>query len=359
MRRGRRSRHLTGAAVAIVAMVSLYLALPALAGLDQTWRLLRSGEPWWLALGVVLELGSYAGYVLLFQRVFRSVDGVGLRRSCEITLAGVAATRLLATAGAGGVALTAWALRRSGLGRVAVARGMTTFLVALYSVYMAALVVFGLGLSSGLLAGPAPFGLTVIPALFGTVVIAVALSAAAVPRVLPARLDDARRPVQLVSRALAVVASGVRGAMRLLAARDAGYAGAVAWWAFDIAVLAACFHAFGGAPPVAVIVLVYFVGMLANTLPLPGGIGGVDGGMIAAAIGFGVDEGLAIVAVLAYRAIAFWLPTIPGALAYAQLRRELEREDEQEPDRAAGEDRHGRRREPAGARLSRARLSRV
>ena len=38
--------------------------------------------------------------------------------------------------------------------------------------------------------------------------------------------------------------------------------------------------------------------MLGNLLPLPGGIGGVDGGMIGAFIAFGVDGGLAVVAVL-------------------------------------------------------------
>jgi uncharacterized protein (TIRG00374 family) len=342
MRCGRPDRRLLGAVAALVAVAALYLALPAIAGLDETWRLLKHGDAWWLGLGVVLELGSYAGYVLLFHRVFDRID---LRRSLEITLAGVAATRLLATAGAGGVALTAWALRRSGMGRSAVASGITTFLVALYSVYMVALVVFGLGLDSGLLAGPAPFGLTVIPALFGAVVIAVALAAAAVPRDLPARVGDSRRAVHLVSRALAAVARGVRGALRLLAARDTGFAGAAAWWAFDIAVLAACFRAFGDAPPVAVTVLVYFVGMLANTLPLPGGVGGVDGGMIAAAIGFGIDEGLAIVAVLSYRAIAFWLPTVPGAVAYAQLMKDLEREGEERHDGDTHERDHGERRE--------------
>ena len=72
------------------------------------------------------------------------------------------------------------------------------------------------------------------------------------------------------------------------------------------------FHAFGDAPPLAVIVMGFFVGMLGNLLPLPGGIGGVDGGMIGAFAAFGVDSGLAIVAVLVYRAFAFWLPTIPG-----------------------------------------------
>ena len=75
--------------------------------------------------------------------MFGRVDGIGFRRSLEITLAGVAATRLLATAGAGGVALTGWALRRSGMARAAVVSGLTTFLAALYAVYMSALVVTG------------------------------------------------------------------------------------------------------------------------------------------------------------------------------------------------------------------------
>ena len=83
----------------------------------------------------------------------------------------------------------------------------------------------------------------------------------------------------------------------------------------------ASLHAFGEAPSAAVVVMAYFVGMLANALPIPGGIGAVDGGMIAALIGFGVAGGLAIVGVLAYRAFAFWLPIIPGTIAYVQLLR--------------------------------------
>jgi len=349
MRCGKPDRRVVGAVAAVVAVAALYLALPAIAGLDETWRLLKSGNAWWLGLGVALEVGSYAGYVLLFKRVFGRVDGIGFRRSLEITLAGVAATRLLATAGAGGVALTGWALSRSGMARAAVVSGLTTFLVALYSVYMAALVLAGLGLHSGVLPGPAPFALTVVPAIFAAVVIALALGAASVPGDLPQRVDGARRGIRLAATGIAAVARGVRGALRLLRTRDSGYLGAVMWWGFDVAVLWACFHAFGGAPPVAVVVLVYFIGMLANTLPLPGGVGGVDGGMIGAAIGFGIDEGLAIVAVLAYRGIAFWMPTVPGALAYVRLRRDLEREAEEHGNRDADEhdDRHGRRR--AGA----------
>jgi uncharacterized protein (TIRG00374 family) len=109
------------------------------------------------------------------------------------------------------------------------------------------------------------------------------------------------------------------------------------WWGFDIATLWASFHAFGpNPPPFAVIVMAYFVGMLGNTLPLPGGIGGVDGGMIGAFAAFDVQFGYATVAVLVYRAFAFWLPTIPGAAAYLQLRKTVSRwREERARERAA------------------------
>jgi uncharacterized protein (TIRG00374 family) len=77
-----------------------------------------------------------------------------------------------------------------------------------------------------------------------------------------------------------------------------------------------------------VLLQAYVVGLLANLLPLPGGIGGVDGGMIGALVAFGVSGSLALIAVLVYRLFAFWLPTIPGAIAYLQLRRTVHRWDE-------------------------------
>ena len=115
--------------------------------------------------------------------------------------------------------------------------------------------------------------------------------------------------------------------------RDPALLGALAYWAFNIAVLWACFHAFGDPPPLTVIVMGYFVGFLGNLLPLPGGIGGVDGGMIGAFAAFGVPLSLVVPAVLAYRIFTFWLPTIPGAIAYFQLRRTVAR---------WREERHGR-----------------
>jgi uncharacterized protein (TIRG00374 family) len=133
----------------------------------------------------------------------------------------------------------------------------------------------------------------------------------------------------------ATISAGVRIVVREVRDRDPAILGAVSYWGFNIAVLWASFRAFGDSPTLAVLVLGYFVGMLGNLLPLPGGVGGVDGGMIGAFIAFGsVDSGLVVVAVLTYRAFAFWLPTIPGAVAYFQLRRTVARWREER--RAAG-----------------------
>jgi uncharacterized membrane protein YbhN (UPF0104 family) len=133
------------------------------------------------------------------------------------------------------------------------------------------------------------------------------------------------RAMQRLAALPATAATGIRTAIDLVRSRDPYLLGAIGWWGFDIAVLWACFHAFGHAPPQAVIIMCYFIGMLGNALPLPGGIGGVDGGMIGAFTVFGVNAELAVVSVLAYRAFAFWLPTLPGAIAYLQLRKTVQR----------------------------------
>ena len=86
----------------------------------------------------------------------------------------------------------------------------------------------------------------------------------------------------------------------------------------------AAFRAFGDAPPLAVLIQAFFVGMLGNLLPIPGGVGGVEGGMIGAFAAFGVDAGLAVVAVLVFRAMTFWLPLIPGVIAFFKLRVRVE-----------------------------------
>ena len=328
-----RGRVLTWLLFVVSVAAFLYFVLPKLLGLQETWSRVEHGDGWWLGIAALFTVLSFAAYVWLFRAVFvRSDARIGWRESYEITMAGLAATRLFAAGGAGGVALTAWALRRSGLGARLVAARMIAFLVLLYGVYMATLVVDGLGLYVGLFPGSHPFAITIIPAIFGAVVIGVFLAMAFIPGDLEAlvtRWTTGERWPGRVARRLAALpgtaATGVRTALDLVRTGDPALLGTIAWWGLNIAILWACFHAFGSAPPQGVIVMAYFVGMLGNLLPLPGGIGGVDGGMIGAFTAFRIDVELSVVAVLAYRAFAFWLPTLPGAIAYVQLRRTMHR----------------------------------
>jgi uncharacterized membrane protein YbhN (UPF0104 family) len=208
---------------------------------------------------------------------------------------------------------------------------MIAFMALLYAVYMGVLVICGVGLYLGVFPGAHPFAITMVPAIFGAAVILIFLGVSLLPgdfdRLVNRWTPGGRlgRIAVHVAAAPAAAASGVRTAIALVRTRDPQLLGAIAWWGFDIAVLWASFHAFGGSPPTAVVIMSYFVGMVGNTLPLPGGIGGVDGGMIGAFTAFGVPVQLAVVAVLAYRGFAFWLPTFPGAVAYLQLRRTVAR----------------------------------
>ncbi len=322
----------------LTGVAFLYFVLPKLAGVGTTVHRIERGDSWWIAIGVFLELLSFAGYVVLFRAVFvRGRSPIGWRESYQVTMAGLAATRLFAAAGVGGVALTAWALRRSGMESRLVACRMVAFMVLLYVIYAGSLLLDGIGLGTGLFPGGGSFAITIVPAIVATVLFGVAGAMALLPGDVERRLArwaaGSGRVAHWMARAVtapALAARGVRTAIELIRSRDVGLLGAVAWWGFDICVLWAMFHAFGSPPPFTVIWMAYFVGTLGNLLPLPGGLGGVEGGMIGAFAAFGVDFNLSVLAVLSYRGISFWLPTLPGGVAYFQLRRTVARwRDEQ------------------------------
>jgi uncharacterized protein (TIRG00374 family) len=328
-----RRRLVLGAVVGLAALGGLYFLIPKLAGLNQTWGQLKHGDPVMLAVAAVLELGSIIGYAVLFATVFgRGTSRIDWRASVQIPLAGIAAIRLLAAAGAGGVAVTAWALHRAGMSSGVIACRMVASYVVQYFVYLAALVACGLGLHFGLFAGGGPVELTLVPAVLSAGAIVLVASMAFVPGDFRRRLEGLSRRRGRVGRLAArlasapeVVGSGVRTALGLVRQRRIGLVGALLYWGFDIAVLGLCFRAFGSIVPLAILITGYFLGTLGSLLPLPGGIGGVEGGMIGAFAAFGLPAGRAVVAVLAYRAISFWLPTLPGIGGYLSLRKTVRR----------------------------------
>ena len=303
------------AAVPAAAAAVLVAAVLVLGGPLQTFadavRRAVSADPVWVGAAATFELLSFGGYILLLWLVgSRASSRIGLRESAEITLGGAAATRLLPTAGVGGAAMTLWALRRSGLETRRAASTLLTFLVLVYAVFLGAIALAGTVLT---LYGIGPLPLTAIPAAAAWVAMALALAAAFW---LPAEGTGRLRT------AGAVLGGSVRDAIDHVRTADPRLLGAFAWWGFDMAVLYGMLNAFGAAPPFAVVVLAYFIGQVANTIPVPGA---ASGGLVGVLLAFGVSADLAIVAVLAYRALAIWIPAPVGLVALGKLRQTMAR----------------------------------
>ena len=161
--------------------------------------------------------------------------------------------------------------------------------------------------------------MTVIPATLALIVTVLGLSVALVPTDFERRLQTLAlrhgRVGRLAQQAATVPATaslGIRDALAHLRSRDPALLGAIVYWACQIGCCGRASRRSATRRRSPCSSSAFFVGMLGNLLPLPGGIGGVDGGMIGAFAAFNVDTGLAVVAVLVYRAFTFWLPTSPA-----------------------------------------------
>jgi uncharacterized membrane protein YbhN (UPF0104 family) len=320
------------ALLAVVAGVLVVADGPAQAFAGALGRALDA-DPRWVLAGAICEILSFGGYVALMWLVGgRASPRLGLRASAEVTFGGAAATRLLPTGGAGGAALTIWAFRRAGLGPRDATRTLLAFLSVLYAVFLGAIAVSGGVLALGLAASSGPLALSAIPAAGAALAIAAGLALAArrpAPgRDAPAPAADGRpsprsRAARLragLGETPATIGAGVRDALSVIASGDLRLLGALAWWGFDLAVLWTMLQALGDAPALAIVALGYFVGQVANTLPLPGA---ASGGMVGVLLAFGVEADLALASVLAYRAVAVWLPAPLGLAALGGLRRRV------------------------------------
>jgi uncharacterized protein (TIRG00374 family) len=316
----------------VVLLVGIYFLFPKLVGLSDAMGKLDEADPVWIAVAIGFTILSYATYIALFKAV---VGGDALRLSWletyEINMAGVAATLLFSAGGAGGVALTYWALRKAGMRRRDVARRMVAFVALHYAFYPLALILFGILLRTGVMNGKDSVELTIVPAAVAGVLLVLGILIALIPpdverRLRPfARGERAREFIHSAAKVPATLGEGVRFAFSLFTHPSKGglaVLGAAGFWAASIGVLWASFHAFGVRVPLAVVVQGYFLGMVANLFPLaPAGVGAVDAGMIGAFVLFGIPEETVFPAILVFRLVSFWMPIPPGIVAFFQLRK--------------------------------------
>jgi uncharacterized membrane protein YbhN (UPF0104 family) len=250
------------------------------------------------------------------------------RTSFEIGFSELAMGSIVPASGAGGLALGAWILSQGGMPAEQIARRSVAFFLLKSSVNFVAVAVLGTLMAVGILGPHQSLLLTAFPAAAATLVIAVVLF---LPRIGPgpAPGPDASRLRRLLASARQALLGGIAEAVQLLRERDRQVlAGSIGYWAFDNAVLWATFHAVGYSPAISIVLMGYLIGQLGGLLPIPGGLGGIDGGLLGTLVVYGTPVAATVAAVLAYRLILFWLPLVVGAIAFLSLRRGLN-----DPDR--------------------------
>ncbi len=290
----------------LAAFVAVGLVALLAPGLGEVRDKLAGADPAWLVLGVVLEVASCLSYVVMFRPVFCS--HMARRTSAELGLSELGVGSLVPAGGLGGLALGVWALRRGGMPGDLIARRTIAFFLIKSAANFAAVAVIGTAMWLGVGPSLSP-ALTILPAALALLVLA---GVALLPDVLARRAQ--------------ALADGVREALALLRRGDpAVILGSLGYWAFDNVVLWVCFRAFGPAPPLTVVLMGYLIGQLGGLLPLPGGLGGIEGGLVGTLVVYGVGLAPAVAAVLAYRVIQFWIPLILGVPAFVSLQRGLNR----------------------------------
>jgi uncharacterized membrane protein YbhN (UPF0104 family) len=308
---------------AVLAIVGLVVVLAP--GLGEVRDRLAGAKPEWIALAVAFEALSGISYVLMFRPIF--CEHMPWRTSWEIGWSELAMGSLVPASGAGGLALGAWILHEGGMPAERIARRSVAFFLIKSSVNFVAVAVLGTALALGLFGPDLSLWLTALPAALSVLVIALVI---AIPRLGPGPEPepDAGRVRRGVAAARKALIDGTAEALEILRSRDRlVLLGAFGYWAWDNAVLWATFHAFGSAPAITVILMGYLIGQLGGLLPLPGGLGGIDGGLLGTLVVYGTPAATTAAAILAYRVILFWLPLIVGAFAFASLRRGLNRPD--------------------------------
>jgi uncharacterized membrane protein YbhN (UPF0104 family) len=301
---GRLRRRLIELAVSVVAVTSLLLAVPALhTAVSDIGRM----RPDWIAAAVVLEIGSCAGFVVVFRAFFERVPGRLARR---VAWTEVGSGALLPGGGVTSYALGGVLLHSAGLPRrriVVLSGGLFWLTTAVNGL---AVTIGALLLITGASGGPRDFLHVGMP-----LIAAVGTTAAVLFLALWAR--GARRGWQTA------LGEGVAQAARTARHPSWRLLGAAGYLGLDIAVLWCTFRALGAAPSLGALMLGYLLGYIATIIPIPGGIGVLEGGLASALVLYGTPATKTIAAVLVYHAIAFWVPSLGGLLAYLQLRSPL------------------------------------
>ncbi len=307
-------------AILVAIVAGLLLAVPGLHGVAHA---VTHMQPGWVAAAVVLEILSCAGYIVAFLQVFERAP---VRFGARVALSELAFQSAVSLGGAGSVALGAWLLVERGAPTNRVAERSAVLFLLTSAINVITLALTGLAMWVGILPGKQNPLLSLLPGVVGVLIFAFFLS---LPRLI-ARGTTRNLPhkVQVV---LNTMEESIRDTRGLLFHPNWRLLGAIGYLWFDIGVLVACFAAAGVSLPIASIVLAYQIAYISNSLPIPGGIGILDGSLVGMLVLYGAKATTATAATVVYHAIALWIPAMWGTVAFVLLRRNRNRPLELRP----------------------------
>jgi uncharacterized membrane protein YbhN (UPF0104 family) len=297
------------AAALLLLLLAVGLAVP---DLRSVLHRVSKAAPGWLIAGVALELLSCLGYVAIVRLVLRR----GPKREVRaLAWAEMAFGAVVPVGGAGGLAVGAWAMRAWNLPWSRIANRSAVIFLLTSAVNVFTLALSGIGFALGIGAGRRGLLYGLIPGVVGIATILLFLAVPVAVRRLGLTEHDGRAAHILVR-----AADWVSDTVWILRERDWRLLGGLAYLMCDIAVLWVCLRAVGSPAPVLAVVVAYQIGYLANLIPIPGGVGVLEGGLLGALLLYGLPAAPTAAAVVLYHAIALWIPALGGTLGFVRLR---------------------------------------
>jgi uncharacterized membrane protein YbhN (UPF0104 family) len=290
----------------IVGSIAGYVLLSQLAQVDLV-GLLRTADWRWILAALLMSLVTYYGAAWSLSGFVP--ERLSLHRTVLAQIAGDFAT-LVSPPTLGAIAINVRFLQRAGLHPALAAASVGVSQVMAFVFHILLLFVFAL-------AAGTQHDFTFDPpqwVVIGVIVLViVALGLLALPQI---RRIIAKRVGPLLKEVVPRLVTIAQRPIKLLE----GIGGILILNFAYIGVLYASVSAFGGSMSIAVVAVVYLAGAtIGQAAPTPGGLGAVEAALAAGLTAGGLDAGIAVSAVLLYRLVTFWLPTIPGYWAFNWL----------------------------------------
>ena len=322
-------RHLQRSALKLAGyLVAAYLVLRLVPTLEQALRSLKNVSWEWVVGAVLLEVLSETGFVVSWRAIVDpdrvlERDGRGSRMDQRVAWAQLGGGLLIPGGSLGGMGVGGWILHRFGMATKVIAERQFNLSFLNTAIDALALIVVGVGLATGILAGETNLLLTLLPAALAAIGIVLALLIARRAGSYSGRLQ-AKHPK--IASSISTLADAVNDTKRPLFHRAGrtSVLGAVAYLGFDVLILWGALHAVHAhpVPSFAVVIMAYIIGALGGSLPLPASIGTI-GGIAGMLILYGVAHNPAVAAVLLHQAIGLLVPLVGGSIAYTIIRLRL------------------------------------